>query len=202
MAMTKKGMEEIEGKMAFISSTILKLNNQSQNIGEIIEYVKDLADQSNLLAVNASIEAAKAGEYGKGFSVVAQEIKNLADQSKESTTKIREILQEIQKGTNTAVLATEEGTKSVKKGREKVSETEEAFASIVQSVQESAQASKIILNASKEQLVGMEQIAEAMANIKEATTENLESTKQIQKVGRQIRDLAESLKKIVEEQAQ
>ena len=99
--------------MTFIADSIVRLSEQSIAIGEIISSVGDLASQSNLLAVNASIEAAKAGEHGKGFAVVAQEVRSLAEQSKESTEQIRRILNDIQKAISSAVMATEQGGKTV-----------------------------------------------------------------------------------------
>ncbi|MGH7715748.1 MAG: methyl-accepting chemotaxis protein, partial [Vulcanimicrobiaceae bacterium] len=98
-------MSEIKTRTESIAQSILSLAGQAQAIGEIIMVVNDLAEQTNILALNASIEATRAGEQGKGFSVVAAEIKALADQSKKSTVQVRQILSEIQKSTNAAVMA-------------------------------------------------------------------------------------------------
>ena len=95
------------------AENILALAEQAQAIGEIIATVNDVAEQTNLLALNAAIEASRAGEHGRGFAVVAGEVKALADQSKKATAQVRQILGEIQKATNTAVLSTEEVTKGV-----------------------------------------------------------------------------------------
>ncbi|MCP4177656.1 MAG: PAS domain-containing protein, partial [bacterium] len=112
------GILKIKEEMASIAESTIKLGEQTQNIGEIISSVNGLADQSNLLSVNASIEAAKAGEYGKGFAVVAREVKALADQSKSATKQINSILTDIQKATSSAVMATERGTNAVASGQE------------------------------------------------------------------------------------
>ena len=98
------------------AENILTLAEQAQAIGEIIATVNDIAEQTNLLALNAAIEAARAGEHGRGFAVVAGEVKALADQSKKATAQVRQILGEIQRATNTAVLSTEEVTKGVDRG--------------------------------------------------------------------------------------
>jgi methyl-accepting chemotaxis protein len=106
-----EGMKKIQTQMESIAESVVKLSEQSQAIGEIIASVNDLAEQSNLLAVNAAIEAAKAGEQGKGFAVVAQEVKSLAEQSKQATSQVRTIFNDIQKATTAAVLATEQGAR-------------------------------------------------------------------------------------------
>src|SRR2546428_2516980 len=113
---TAEGMNRIRLQMEAISESIAWLSEQTQAISEIITTVNDLADQSNLLAVNAAIEAAKAGEQGKGFAVVAQEVRNLAEQSKQATAQVRTILTDIQNATSTAVMATELGAKAVDAG--------------------------------------------------------------------------------------
>ncbi len=110
---TAEGMTRIREQMEAIADSIVRLSEQSQAIGQIIASVDDLSQQSNLLAVNAAIEAAKAGEHGKGFTVVAQEVKSLAEQSRQATAQVRSILNDIQKATAAAVMATEQGSKVV-----------------------------------------------------------------------------------------
>ncbi|NNJ13662.1 HAMP domain-containing protein, partial [Chloroflexales bacterium ZM16-3] len=113
---TVSGMGQIRTRVESIAETILALAEQTQAIGSIITTVSELADQSNLLALNAAIEAARAGEQGRSFAVVAQHVRDLAERSKSATQQVREILSEIQKATNAAVLVTEEGTKGVESG--------------------------------------------------------------------------------------
>src|SRR5208283_2790829 len=124
---TLAGMNRIREQMEFIAGSIVRLSEQSQAIGEIIAAVNDLAEQSNLLAVNAAIEAAKAGEQGKGFAVVAQEVKSLAEQSKQATAQVRGILGDVQKATSAAVMATEQGSKVVEAGVKQSTEVSEAI---------------------------------------------------------------------------
>src|SRR6185437_1160742 len=104
---------QLKERVEATAANILMLAEQAQAIGEIIATVNDIAEQTNLLALNAAIEASRAGAHGRGFAVVAGEVKALADQSKKATTQVRQILGEIQKATNTAVLSTEDVTKGV-----------------------------------------------------------------------------------------
>ena len=109
---TEDGMSGLKDQVRHIAETILSLSEQTLQIGEIIASVNDIADQSNLLALNAAMEAARAGEAGRGFAVVAGEVRNLAEQSRQATAQVSNILSEIQKSANTAVMVTEKGTKS------------------------------------------------------------------------------------------
>ncbi len=190
------GMTHIQQQMESIAGSVVKLSEQSQAIGEIIATVTDIAEQSNLLAVNASIEAAKAGEYGRGFGVVAQEIKNLAEQSKQATTHIRTILTDIQRGISSTVISTEQGTKTVATGLRLSNDAREAIAVLSQSINEAAKASVQITASSQEQVVGMDQISSAMESIRMAAQNNLEVTRQVEKTAKDLHDLGITLKQI------
>lgn len=173
-----QGMRRIQEQMESIAGSIVQLSEQSHAIGEIIATVNDLAEQSNLLAVNAAIEATRAGEQGKSFSVVAQEIKSLAEQSRQATSQVRRILGDIQKATNVAVLATEQGNKAVEAGVKQSGETGESIRLLSASINEAAQAATQIAASSQQQMVGMDQIVLAMNNIKQASEQNVLGTKQ------------------------
>lgn len=176
---TIEDMRQISEKMRIISEGIVKLSEHSQTIGEIIDTVNDLAEQSNLLAVNAAIEAAKAGEHGKGFVVVAQEIRSLAEQSKSSTIQVRGILNEIQNSTTKAVLATEEGAKAVEKGVAQSAQTSESMHKLSASVSHVTQAANQIAISSQQQFVGVDQVTAAINNISDAASELVDHIKQI-----------------------
>jgi methyl-accepting chemotaxis protein len=192
------GMNRIKDQMGSIAESIVRLSEQGQAIGEIITTVNNLAEQSNLLAVNAAIEAAKAGEQGKGFAVVAQEVKNLADQSKQATAQIRTILNDIQRATNAAVMATEQGTKAVESGVKQSTEAGKSIQQLTESITESSQAATQIAASSQQQSVGMDQVVLAMDNIKQASSQNAASTKQAETAARGLYDLGQKLKQIVE----
>jgi methyl-accepting chemotaxis protein len=174
------GMMNIRVQMDTIATSIVKLAEQSQHIGDIIYVVNDLADQSNILAVNASIEASKAGEEGRGFTVVAREIRNLSDQSKQSVAQIQTILADIQKATSSAVMITEEGGKAVESGANLSSQTGESILSLSTVINQSAQSSAQIAASSQEQLAGLDQVAVALGSIKQAGEQNLESSRQLE----------------------
>lgn len=190
-------MEHIRDQMASLGDIILRLSGHGQAIHEIIEAVEDLADQSNMLAVNAAIEAAKAGEEGKGFAVVAQEIRALADQSKQATTKVRAIVQDIQKSTNAAVLATEKGAKVVEEGVRQSMHAGESIAKLLGSIDDTAQAGTVIAASAREQIVGMDQIMTAVRQVKTAVTQNVTAAQELQKTARYLADMGRGLTDIV-----
>jgi len=196
---TVSGMHLIQNQMESIANTIIRLSEQSQQIGGIIASVNDVADQSNLLAVNAAIEAAKAGEQGKGFAVVAQEIKTLALQSKQATIQVRNILSDVQKATSAAVMATEQGSKAVENGVKQSTQAGESIRQLAQSVNESVQAATQIVASSQQQVVGMDQVSIAMNNINQASAENAASMTQAEKAARDLNDLGQKLKQLVEQ---
>ena len=195
---TTAGMQRIREQMEVIGEGMMRLSEQSQAIGQIIASVDDLAQQSNLLAVNASIEAAKAGEQGKGFAVVASEVKSLADQSKQATMQVRAILTDIQKATGAAVLATEQGSKAVETGVLQSQQAGEAILLLSDSVEDAAQSATQIAATSQQQLVGMDQVAQAMESIKQASSQNVGGARQLEDAARGLMELGNRLKSQVE----
>jgi len=191
------GMNRIQEQMESIAESIMQLSEQGHAISEIIATVNDLAEQSNLLAVNAAIEAARAGEQGKSFGVVAREIRSLAEQSKQATAQVRTILGDIQKATNAAVLATEQGSKAVEAGVRQSTETGEAIHLLSTSISEAAQAATQIAASSKQQMVGMDQVAMAMVNIKQASEQNVAGTRQAELAAQDLYEMGSKLSVLV-----
>jgi methyl-accepting chemotaxis protein len=192
-------MLRIRDQMETIARTIVRLSEQSQSIGGIIASVTDLADQSNLLAVNASIEAARAGEQGKGFTVIALEIKSLAEQSKQATTQVREILSEVQKATGAAVMATEQGTKAVEAGVKQSCQAGDAIRVLAESSTEATQAATQIVSSSQQQVIGMDQVGIAMQNISQAGAQTAASMRQAETAAQNLHELGQRLKALVEQ---
>ncbi len=195
---TSHGVIRIREQVESIAENILDLSEQTQQIGEIIETVNDIADQSNLLALNATIEAARAGEAGRGFAVVAGEVSTLADQSRQATAKVTEILGEIQKSANTAVMVTEEGTRRANAGVEQAEKAGAAIHTINENIKKVGQTISQIAVSTQEQLAGMDQISGAMESINQATGQTEEGTRQVEASARNLNVLAEQLKVIVE----
>ena len=191
-------MKAIRHQMDAVAESILSLSAQGQTIGEIITTVDELAAQSKLLAVNASIQAAQAGDEGKGFAVVAQEVRSLAEQSKQATTQVRTILNDIQKATSSAALATEQASKAVEGGVRQSAAAGESIGALAESIAGAAQASTQIAATSKQQFVGMDQVAMAMENVKRGSTQTVASTKQAETAAQQLHDLGQKLKQLVE----
>lgn len=193
-----EGMNSIQQQMESIAETIVRLSESSQAIAEIIATVSGLAEQSNLLAVNAAIEAAKAGDHGKGFAVVAQEVKDLADQSKQATRQVRQILNDIQKAVSAAVMTSEQGARTVAVGVEQTTEAGNAIRILAESIADAAQAAAQIAASSQQQLAGMDQVALAMENIKQVSSENAAGAKQSELSAQNLHELGQKLRQVSE----
>jgi methyl-accepting chemotaxis protein len=192
-----KGMEEIKNQVSQIAENIVALSEQTQQIGEIITTVSDLADQSNLLALNAAIEAARAGDQGKGFAVVAQEIRLLAEKSKNATLQVRGILGDIQKATNTAVMTTEQGLKVADLGSQNIDQLGQTIHELSETIQQAAYSSQLIGASVRQHSVGMEQIAAAMQNINRATFENLSTSNHTKSAAENLSKLSRRLNNLI-----
>jgi methyl-accepting chemotaxis protein len=190
-------IQHIDSQMHLISDTVVKLSEQNRAIADITSTVADIADQSNLLAVNAAIEAAKAGEHGRGFTIVAQEIRSLADQSKRATQQVKEILNEINKSVNSTVGVTDQGAKSVDEGIRRVKESGEVIDILADNVEDAVEAAIQISSSTRQQMAGMDQIVPAMENIKRASEQNVTGINHTQDTAQKIHQLGRNLKLIL-----
>jgi len=191
-----EGVNRIRQQMELIAGSMVRLSEQSQAIERIVSTVENLAAQSNLLAVNAAIEAAKAGEQGKGFAVVAQEVKSLAEQSKQATSQVRTVLTDIQQATSAAVMASEQGSKAVEEGVQRSAEADQSIETLSRTVQDAARVATQIEASNRQQLVGVDQVASAMEDIKRTSALNVNSARELDTAANNLKDLGQKLKKL------
>jgi methyl-accepting chemotaxis protein len=194
---TVSGMSKIRSQVEGIAQTILALSQQTETIGSITTTVAELADQSNLLALNAAIEAARAGEQGKSFAVVAQEVRTLAECSKQATQQVQEILNDIQRATDAAVAVTKEGTRGVETGTLLANEAGQVIHRIAAEVEAEAQVNQQMAAAANQQTAGMSQVSDAMMSIQQATNQTLVSIRQAEQAARDMHALAATLQTAV-----
>jgi methyl-accepting chemotaxis protein len=192
------GMAEIRTRVQQIAENITALSEQMQQIGDIISSVNDIADQSNLLAINAAIEASRAGEQGKGFGVVAQEIRLLSEQSKEATARVKSILGDIQRATNSAVMTTEQGIQVADAGVGNIARVLSVIEDLQSSVRYASQNAQLISASVRQHSAGMEQIKGAMQSIEGTTQENLSIATDTRDSAQSLAALASRLRGLVE----
>jgi methyl-accepting chemotaxis protein len=193
VAETIEGMNVIRSRVESIAENILMLSERTTQIGDIIATVNAIADQSKMLALNASIEAARAGEEGRGFAVVAMEVRNLAEQSREATAQVRDILSEIQHATNTAVMVTEEGTKGVDLGVQLVDRAGRAIRELAGKLEEASQSAMQIAASTRQQSQGMDQLTAAMTSIKTSTSATSTNMQASQRNAKDLNEMARQM---------
>jgi methyl-accepting chemotaxis protein len=191
------GMSEIRTQVAAIGQTIIKLSQLTRRIDEIITSVSEIATQSNLLALNASIEAARAGAHGRGFAVVADEVRSLSQQSTSAAKQVRAILSEIQSAMKETVEATQVGTQGVDAGVAMTQEADQVMHHLAHNVSESYQSVKSIYEVIRQQMEDLEQIAISMERIERITQQNLTSTRMVETVSHNLKHLSSELQAAV-----
>jgi methyl-accepting chemotaxis protein len=196
--LTAEKMDLISQQMQSIGTTVEKLSGRSKAVEEIIDTVKDLAAQSNLLAVNASIEAARAGEQGKGFAVVANEIKTLADESKEATEQIRAILEDMRNGVDEVVSEVRRGVETVDDGLEQSVTAGESIQSLSKTVVKASQTATVISTMNDQQFSGVAQVTDAMTDIQQEMAQSVEGMSRLEEAARQLESIGGALKDLVE----
>lgn len=164
-------MTQMKQKVGSVAEQILHLSEQAAQIGGIAKVVGELAGETNMLALNAAVEAARAGEHGKGFAVVASEVRKLADQSKKSAERANALVAEIQKATNSAVMVTEEGSRTAEDVAGIIDKTIEAFGSISATVNGVSVSMQQVLLNSRQQAAALGQVTEAMKNLAAGTAQ-------------------------------
>ncbi len=191
----------IRQQVDMIVNHMLELGKKSQQIGAVLDIVSELAEQTNILAINATIEASGAGEAGKRFAVVADEIRKLADRVTGSTKEIRTLIDDVRSAVNTSVMTTETGSKSVDAGTRQFDEVALAFKQIADLIVTTTEAAREIELSTKQQSSAVEQVNMAITNAAQATRENEASSSQILQTSSQLAALSKDLLRLVRPQA-
>jgi methyl-accepting chemotaxis protein len=196
---TIAGMRRIKTTVLDSASRIKDLGEQSQQIGEIIQVIDDIAEQTNLLALNAAIEAARAGEHGKGFAVVADEVRKLAERSSRATKEIATLINNIQSGTTIAVEAMEIGTKEVEEGAQLADDAGEALKKILITVTEANDQIQSITAAVEQVSASNTEVVKAVDNVAAITQQNTAATQEMSANSSQVEDAIQSIAAIAEQ---
>ncbi len=190
---TLEGMQRIRASVQATAKKIKSLGDRSLEISEIINVINDITEQTNLLALNAAIEAARAGEAGRGFAVVADEVRKLAEHSRTATKDIAALIKAIQAETNEAVVVMEEGTREVEVGARLADQAGKALEAISSVVRQSAELVQEISLASKQQVRGTEGVANAMQIISNITRQTSQGARQTARTVENMVHLSEQL---------
>lgn len=187
-------MITLRQRVQAIAELILDLSGHTQQIGETIGIIEDLAEQTNMLALNAAVEAARAGENGKGFSVVAGEIRKLADESKQAATKITSLIKEIQQVTNSTVMAAEEGSKEIESGVKLADDINKNIESLIKIISEVKTAAEEIYSDSENQTNYSANVSSVILNLNEGLKGSLKILEEKVKNINSLNELSESFK--------
>jgi methyl-accepting chemotaxis protein len=190
---TLEGMQRIRSSVQATAKRIKTLGDRSLEISEIVKVINDITEQTNLLALNAAIEAARAGEAGRGFAVVADEVRKLAEHSRSATKDIAALIKAIQAETNDAVVVMEEGTREVEIGARLADQAGRALDAISSVVRQSAELVQEISLASKQQVRGTEGVANAMQIISNITRQTSQGARQTSRTVEQLVHMSEQL---------
>lgn len=200
----EKGQDAIAGirrQIDLVVSHMLDLGRKSQEIGAVLDVVSELAEQTNILAINATIEASGAGEAGKRFAVVAEEIRKLADRVANSTKGIRTQIEDVRGAVNTTVMATESGAKAVDAGARQFTEVATAFKQIAGLVGTTTDAAREIELSTKQQATAAEQVRLAVTDVAQATQESETSSTQTLQTAAQLAGLSMDLRRLIQPHA-
>ena len=195
--LTIKGMEKIAEVVNQAAATIKELGNSSDQIGEIIGVINDIADQTNLLALNAAIEAARAGEQGRGFAVVADEVRKLAERTTKATKEIAGMIEQIQKDTDGAVKSISRGTEEVDNGKELTKQVGESYQEIIAHTTNVGDVINQVAAASEEQSATAEEISRSIEAITTVSQESASGVQQIANASEDLNRLTVNLQNLI-----
>lgn len=194
----QESISVIRRQVDAIVGHMLELGRKSQQVGAVLDIINELSEQTNILAINATIEAAGAGESGRRFAVVADEIRKLADRVAGSTKEIRALIDDVRAAVNTTIMATESGSKAVDGGARQFSEVASSFQHIAGLVDTTTQAAREIELSTKQQSTAVEQVNIAISNVAQATRETEASADQTLQTAAELSGLSGDLTRIVQ----
>lgn len=192
-----QGMDEVIENVNKVAHDMLELGAQSQKIGAVMDIVQEISEQTNILSLNAAIEAHGAGEEGKRFAVVAKEIRKLSEGTVEASRQITKLIEEIQKSATAAIVQVEESTKAVEKWAKTINQIVESFRNIESLVITAGSAIKEIKTNTRQQTTACEQMAEVVAEVKEVADKMAVSSKETEASMADLADLTDKLKELV-----
>lgn len=195
---TIEGMNKIATVVTKAATVVQELGKGSEQIGEIVQVIDDIADQTNLLALNAAIEAARAGEQGRGFAVVADEVRKLAERTTKATKEIADMIKKIQVDTKEAVVSMSEGTKEVEIGIELAQNAGTSLQEIINAVIKVSDIIAQVAAASEEQSSAAEQISKNVESISNVSHETASGTQQIARAAEDLNRLTENLQNLID----
>jgi methyl-accepting chemotaxis protein len=201
VASAHESISTIRRQVDLIVNHMLDLGKKSQQIGAVLDIVAELAEQTNILAINATIEAAGASEAGRRFAVVADEIRKLADRVAGSTKEIRGLIEDVRSSVNTTIMTTESGSKAVDAGAQQFSQVATAFGQITSLVGTTTEAAREIELSTKQQSTAVEQVNVAITSAAQATRETEASSGQTLQTAVELSALSHALLRIVQSQA-
>jgi methyl-accepting chemotaxis protein len=194
---TIESMNQIADVVNNSAETVFKLGEESDKIGEIVQVIQDIADQTNLLALNAAIEAARAGEQGRGFAVVADEVLKLAERTSKATKEISEMIKEIQKETSFAVNSIKAGTDAVSKGKQLAGKAGDVLVEIKTETDRLISIAEHVATASEEQSSTSEQISKNIESISNVSSQTTIGIQQIAQAAESLNQLTDNLERLV-----
>ncbi len=195
---TTRAMDSIRDQAEAVAEIMVRLTEKAQSVGEITATVDEIAEQSNLLALNASIEAASAGEAGARFSVVAEEMRNLAERAREATRQIRVLLGDMQQAMNGAVMQSEEAVKRVQAGKRQSDAAEQTIHQLTTAMESSVTAFRQIVAGIGQQQIGIHQAAESVQGVRESMEQVAQGTLSLDEAARSLEDLTLGLRRSAE----